>query len=215
MRSLLFAPLALAACGSAAPATPAAPASPEPEPTEVEPEPEPAEPSGPALFAAIVAADREWRLVDGEGGEVVVALSRSVSGDVVIGRLTWTRHPKEGDPQTLDGLPAVIAVGPNGVDIHESADDLDDDAAVTLLAEADYTDPPAESKFDSGLSYRARLQTTDRGPIYCWGEDPPDEPDFACEDTCYAHLCWSATDGPVRLGGTWAPEHIDHAQEGY
>lgn len=203
--------IALVSCGPAATTPPIAP-----EPAAAPADPPAAAVDKPApLFAPIVASDREWTLTDGPelGNVLVVNLASSRSGDVTIARLTWTYTPRDGAPTTLENLPQVIAVGPRGVDIHESADDLDDDAVVNLLAEADHADPPAPEI--GATSYKARLEKTDRGPIYCWGYDPPNEPDFVCEDTCYAHLCWSATDGLVRLGGTLSPDMSDLAQEGY
>ena len=50
-----------------------------------------------------------------------------------------------------------------------------------------------------------------RGGLVCLGQGPtPGEP--PCEDTCDGDVCISATDGIVRLEGTWAPDMFDYGQ---
>lgn len=193
-------------------APPPAAASPAPAP---EPELASAAAAADALFAPLVSSDASWELIDGEGDRIAVELRRYQVEGITIARLSWTYHPVKGPPRSeIGSVPVVIAVGPSGVDLHESADDLDDDAVLTLLADgADLSDPPEQR--ESGTSYAGRVVQTARGPITCFGQEPPDDSSFECPDTCYGQLCWSASDGPVRLNGRWAPGDKHFTQAGY
>lgn len=122
-------------------------------------------------------------------------------GGADVARLRWT-HASGKDRQDIGGelKPTQVAVTPAG--IYLLGAELDDAAvAAALKRKPSRSDPPKPYK--GTKQNQGRFLRID-DDLVCIGEEPlPDAGD--CADVCEAEVCFSSTEGVVRISGLAAP----------
>jgi hypothetical protein len=115
-----------------------------------------------------------------------------------IAALKWTLHDKN-EATNIDYLEFnEIVWGPGGAWLTTQDTRLDE-----LLTRAPtVTEPPRP---DEARDHYVRWEDTAKGRMLCVGEDRPEVGGFVC----------FAADGPVNIGGTWAPENLSFRRPGW
>jgi hypothetical protein len=136
-------------------------------------------------------------------------------GDADVARLRWTLAERDGTTQNIGDSEAgkftQVAVTTAGLYIFAAVAD-DKEIAKRLEGKPSRSDPPKAYSGTVQNSGRA-LEVTASG-LVCMSQSDPKQTG-PCEDTCFATMCLSATDGVVQLDGNWAPDTSIFAQKGY
>ena len=186
-----------------------------------------AHPEGPALPATAVETPRPevWQpllsgpkapfVLSGVAGDrlnVEVLPARQV-GSVQVVSWRWV-HVRGRVSFPFDGAPNLMALSPVSVFLL-GADAPDDEVLDVVTSTPVYyrasRPVPPQTREDGRYQTVWRLGEE---VVVCLGEGPPpDAP--ACEDVCFAEVCFSSTAGIVAVSGRWAPDSATFAAKGY